>query len=167
MPPKITFFGPFCYTVVLTIIFNKKTFMNRVVHFEIHADDVARAKKFYQDAFGWQMQQMGPDMGDYVVVTSGPGMDKAQDLPKDPGINGGMMKRNAAKAPEGSSPNAYVCIISVDNIDAYIEKVKKAGGKEHMAKMDVPGVGLLAYYADTEGNVFGMLQPEPMMSAGK
>jgi predicted enzyme related to lactoylglutathione lyase len=54
---------------------------------------------------------------------------------------------------------AFVCTITVEDIDAAIAKVGSAGGTEHMAKMEVPGVGHLAYYADTEGNIFGILQP--------
>jgi uncharacterized protein len=56
---------------------------NRIVHFEIEANDRERAKDFYSRAFGWQMQQMGSEMGEYVVVTTGD--------PKEPGgINGGI-----------------------------------------------------------------------------
>jgi len=134
--------------------------MNRVVHFEIHASDVEKLKKFYSDVFGWEMQQMGTEYGNYVVVVTGPGPDKPDELPKNPGINGGMMMRNAPKAPGGVGPNAFVCIVGVDNIDMYIEKAKKAGGTMHMEKMDVPNVGQLAYFADPDGNLFGMIQPE-------
>ena len=69
--------------------------MNRVVHFEIHADDVERAKKFYQDVFGWEMQRMGTDFGNYVLVMTGPGPEKIAEGSvslKDWGINGGMLK---------------------------------------------------------------------------
>jgi predicted enzyme related to lactoylglutathione lyase len=133
--------------------------MNRVVHFEIHAEDLERAKKFYSDVFGWQMQQMGSEMGNYVVIVNGPGMDNLAALPEDPGINGGMLQRNAPIPAQGQGPNAYVCIIGVENIDSYMAKVEAAGGKPQTDKMDVPGVGLLRYYKDTEGNIFGMLQP--------
>lgn len=136
--------------------------MNRVVHFEIHATDVEAMKKFYSDVFGWQMQQMGSDFGNYVVVMTGPGPDKLQELPKNPGINGGMMMRNAPKAPEGVGPNAFVCIVGVDNIDTYIAKAKKAGGTIAMEKMQVPKVGWLVYSKDPDGNLFGMIQPEKM-----
>ena len=140
--------------------------MNRVIHFEIHADDVERAKQFYQDVFGWEMQQMGPELGNYVIIKNGPTLDEIQAgtkiTPENIGINGGMMKRNAPKPPEGMSPMSFVCVIGVDHIDTYIEKAKAAGGKEHMAKMHIPGVGFVAYYADTEGNLFGMIEPEPM-----
>ena len=133
--------------------------MNRVVHFEIHASDVEALKKFYSEVFGWEMQQMGSELGNYVVIKNGPGMDELDKLPQNPGINGGMMKRNAPKAPQAVGPNAFVCIVAVDDIDAYIEKATKAGGTVHMEKMDVPGVGKLAYFADPDGNLFGMLQP--------
>ena len=133
--------------------------MNRVVHFEIHATDVEKLKKFYSDVFGWEMQQMGGEYGNYVVVMTGPGMDKLDELPKNPGINGGMMARNAPKAPEGVGPNAFVCIVGVDNIDTYYDKAKKAGGTVAMEKMDVPNVGKLAYFKDPDGNLFGIIQP--------
>ena len=137
--------------------------MNRVVHFEIHADDVERAKKFYSSVFGWEMLQMGGEYGNYVVLKSGPGPDELGGKPiamKDVGINGGMMKRNAPKGPEGVSPNSYVSIIGVDNIDEMMAKIEAAGGKPHTDKMDVPGVGQLRYYQDTEGNLFGIIQPK-------
>jgi predicted enzyme related to lactoylglutathione lyase len=57
-------------------------------------------------------------------------------------------------------PNAFVCIIGVDNLDTYFDKAKEAGGSVAMDKMDVPGVGKLAYFKDPDGNLFGMLQPE-------
>jgi predicted enzyme related to lactoylglutathione lyase len=139
--------------------------MNRVVHFEIHVDDVERAKKFYEEAFGWKMTQMGPEVGNYIVITTGPRPDEMAGKPvdvKELGLNGGMMKRNAAKPAEGMSPMGYVCIVGVENIDEAIAKVQAAGGKEHMPKMDVPTVGKIAYYADTEGNIFGMIEPAPM-----
>ena len=137
--------------------------MNRVVHFEIHAEDLERAKKFYRDVFGWEMQQMGSEYGNYVVVMTGPGPENPD--PKNPGINGGMMKRNAPKAAEGASPNAFVCIVGVDDIGACMGKIEAAGGKPQTDKMDVPGVGQLRYYNDTEGNMFGIIQP--VMSAIK
>jgi len=135
--------------------------MNRVVHFEIHADDVEASKKFYQDVFGWEMQQMGPEVGNYTVIKTGPMPNETPVTMENIGINGGMMKRNAPKPAEGLSPMAFVCVIGVDNIDTYIEKCRAAGAKEHMAKSPIPGVGIVAYYADPSGNLFGMLQPEP------
>lgn len=135
--------------------------MNRVVHFEIHAQDADKMQKFYQDVFGWNISDAGPDYGGYRMIVTGPGPD---DMAKgvrmeDVGINGGMTQRMGALPKPGDAVNAFVCIIGVDDIDATIEKLKAAGGTEALAKMEVPHVGLLAYYRDPEENIFGILQP--------
>src|SRR5689334_4926730 len=123
--------------------------MNRVVHFEIMADDPDRAQKFYEACFGWKFQPTGPEFGNYRVIMTGPGMDELDQLPQNPGINGGLMKRNAPLPEDGKSPNAFTCIIAVSNIDESIKKIDAAGGKPQTDKMNVPGVGDLRYYKDT------------------
>lgn len=128
--------------------------MNRVVHFEIQSDDLDKAEKFYRDVFGWEMQNMGAEMGNYRVITTGT---------EAPGINGGLTPRAGEVAGDGYAANAYVCIIGVDDIDMYIGKIKSAGGRVALEKMDVPNVGLLAYFKDPDGNTFGILQPSPAM----
>src|SRR5919206_3140173 len=124
---------------------------NRVVHFEIEASDPERAKAFYSQAFGWQMQQMGPEMGNYVVVTTGD--------PKQPGgINGGIYRSGDGASKE---LNAYSCVIGVDDIDQAMDKIRSAGGQLLGEKMDIPSVGTFVRCTDTEGNVFSILQPLP------
>ena len=138
--------------------------MNRVVHFEITADDLDRAQKFYEACFGWEFQIMGPEVGNYRVIKTGPGPDDMAKGVKmeEVGINGGMMKRNAPLPADGQSPNAFTCIIGVDDIDAYIAKIDAAGGVPQTEKMEIQGVGHARYYKDTEGNIFGIIQPERM-----
>jgi predicted enzyme related to lactoylglutathione lyase len=124
---------------------------NRIVHFEIEAADRERAKAFYSQAFGWGMQQLGAEMGDYVVVTTGD--------PKEPGgINGGIYL-----TPPGASKelNAFSCVVGVDDIDSAMQNVTAAGGQLFGDKMDIPGIGTFARCKDTEGNIFTMLQPLP------
>jgi predicted enzyme related to lactoylglutathione lyase len=124
---------------------------NRIVHFEIEAADRERAKSFYSEAFGWKLEQLGPEMGDYVVVVTGD--------PKEPGgINGGIFA-----SPSGASKelNAYSCVVGVDDIDQSISKVKSAGGQVLGDKMDIPSIGTFVRAKDTEGNIFTMLQPLP------
>lgn len=130
---------------------------NRVVHFEIEAEDTNRAKKFYTDAFGWKMDEMGKDFGEYIVITTGD--------PKEPtGINGGMFKKGGVK----KEVNAYRCVISVDNVQKAMADVKAAGGKVLSEKPDdIPGIGLFAKCEDTEGNLFALLQPSPDMMQSK
>ncbi len=129
--------------------------MNRVVHFEIHAKDLDKAQKFYNDVFGWDIKDMGPQMGNYRTVSTGDDSQGSQWK----GINGGITPRHG-EGPKGSEAvNAYVCTIEVENIDDMLAKIEKAGGTIATDKMDVPGVGILAYRKDTEGNIFGVLQP--------
>ena len=129
--------------------------MNRVVHFEIHAKDLDKMQQFYGDVFGWKITNLGEQMGNYRMVETG------ENAPGDkwPGINGGITPRMGNAPASGQPVNAYVCTISVDNLDTYIDKVKRAGGTMALDKMDVPGVGWLAYCKDLEENIFGILQP--------
>jgi predicted enzyme related to lactoylglutathione lyase len=129
--------------------------MNRVVHFEIHAKVLDRMQQFYSDVFGWKITNLGPQMGHYRMVETG----ENEPGEKWPGINGGITPRMGEPAASGQPVNAYVCTISVNDLDVYIDKVKKAGGSMALEKMDVPGVGWLAYCKDIEENIFGMLQP--------
>ena len=122
--------------------------MNSVVHFEIPADDLDRAKKFYNQVFGWQLQDI-PDMGYVIVMTT---LTNENQMPQAPGaINGGMMKRSdKVKSP--------VITIDVPNIDEHLKKIEEAGGKVVVPKMAVGDMGFSAYIADTEGNVIGVWQ---------
>jgi predicted enzyme related to lactoylglutathione lyase len=136
--------------------------MNRVVHFEIHAKDKERMQKFYSDAFGWTMQKMGPEMDSYIVVTTGG--DSRPDDPKTWGINGGITTRVGDLPKDNQPVNAYLCYIGVNDIDDAIDKVKSAGGSITHDKMDEPDVGKIAYAKDPEGNIFGILEPNPPMA---
>ncbi len=121
---------------------------NRVIHFEIQADDVARAKAFYENAFGWDVSPMMTEENggmDYWGLTTGPD--------GTPGINGGLYKR-----PEEKRLYTYDCTIQVDDLDKAIEDVKNNGGIIQGDKMEIPGVGWFASGMDTEGNKFGLMQ---------
>ena len=125
--------------------------MDRVVHFEIPADDVERAKKFYSENFGWKLIQYGPEMGNYVIAHTGPTDDKG--MPQDKAfINGGLMKRDlSARSP--------VIVLAVADADATVDKVRKSGGKLVGEILDIPGVGRYARVEDSEGNVIGVIKP--------
>src|SRR4051794_27925144 len=96
----------------------KGTPMSRVVHFEIHAENPARASQFYSSVFGWVIQKMG-DM-DYWLVTTG--------APEQPGINGGLFPRRGPAPIEPNPISAFVCSIDVENIDITLGMVLTAGG---------------------------------------
>lgn len=125
--------------------------MNKVVHFEIPADDLNRAKKFYADVFGWQTQDM-PQMG-YVLATTVP-VDEKTMMPKESGaINGGMFKRS--DNPMVMAPSFA---IDVPDIDEAIKKIKSEGGMVLQEKNPIGEMGYIAYFKDTEGNVLSLWQ---------
>ncbi len=124
--------------------------MNRIVHFEIQAEDPERAAKFYKEVFGWHIEEWKGLPNRYWMVMT------AEKDSKEPGINGGLLIRGGSPAPEGSSPNAFVCTVQVESIDDAIAAIGKAGGKVQMPKFDLAGMAWQAYYKDTEGNIFGV-----------
>ena len=129
--------------------------MNPVVHFEMPFSDKARLARFYEQAFGWQMQPMGADMGDYVLATTTP--SGSDGRPTEPGtINGGFFP----KKPDWPAQVPSV-VIAVDDIKAAMGKVKAAGGEVLGEPMEIPGVGQYVSFTDSEGNRVSILQPLP------
>lgn len=122
--------------------------MGKVVHFEIPADDLPRAKKFYSTVFGWTLNEF-PEM-EYTMVRTV--QSDEHGIPKEPGaINGGMLARqDPVRAP--------VVIIDVENLDQATATIEKNGGKIIRPKMPVGDMGFAAYFKDTEGNVIGLWQ---------
>lgn len=120
--------------------------MDKVVHFEIPVDDLARAKQFYNSIFGWGLEDF-PGM-DYTGITTVPTGENQR--PTEPGaINGGFMKRS-------DQVTGTVVAINVASVDDYIGKVQAGGGSLVMPKVEIPGMGFYAYVTDTEGNVVGL-----------
>lgn len=123
--------------------------MDSVVHFEIPAEDVDRAKAFYATVFDWQMQDF-PDM-QYTIAMTTPVDDQTQ-RPTAPGaINGGMMKRSK----DTPSP---VITIGVDSVEEALKKVEAEGGTVVTPSTPIPGMGSFGYFKDPEGNVMGLFQ---------
>ena len=116
----------------------------RVVHFEVIAEQPERALRFYAEVFGWKAQKWeGPE--DYWLLTTG----EEGEL----GINGGL-----ARTRDTSMPACTVNTIAVPSVDEFAEKVTQNGGKVVMPRMEVPGVGHLAYCQATEGITFGIIE---------
>ena len=127
--------------------------MDPVVHFEMPAEDRRRMSEFYTNAFGWQTNQLGPEMGEYVLVTTTEVDEKM--MPKKPGaINGGFFQKTDDVASQYPS-----VVIQVDDIKESMKKVERAGGKILGEPMEITGVGWFVSFFDTEGNRVSMLQP--------
>ena len=124
---------------------------NSPVHFEIPADDVARAKAFYEKTFGWKIKAYPMPAGapEYLAVTT--------RKKGEPGIDGGMMKRNMPGQP-------FTNYISVKSIDAMNQVVQANGGVVVLPKQAIgPSTGWISAFKDPENNVIGLheLPPAP------
>lgn len=121
---------------------------NHLARFSIKADDVQRARKFYEDAFGWSFEPWGPP--NFYLIETG----RAPVPPV-----GGLLEARHEKAT-GIKTTGFECTIGVDNIDEAMRKIEAAGGRLVVPKFHIPTVGSGAYYQDTEDNVFAVMQYE-------
>jgi len=120
--------------------------MPHLAHFAINADDVDRARRFYERVFGWTFKAWGPpgfyqiDMGTGSPAAAMGALQGRRDLVK------------------GQRSTGYECTISVPSIDATAVAVLANGGKTVLEKSIIVGVGALMFFQDTEGNVFGAME---------
>ena len=127
--------------------------MDPVTHFEMPAKDKTRANKFYSNVFGWKLQQLGPEMGEYMMAHTTE--TDAQGMIKTPGaINGGFY--SPTEDPTSKAPSV---VISVKDVNASMKQIAKNGGKVLGDPQEIPGVGMWASFLDTEGNRVSILQP--------
>ena len=118
--------------------------------------DKKRTAEFYAKVFGWTMNQLGAEMGDYLLA--GTTETDENNMVKTPGnINGGFFDY---KDEDGFRQPHLV--IAVDNLEESMKKVEEGGGKLIGKPMDIPGIGKYISFKDTEDNNVGMLQPSPM-----
>ena len=140
--------------------------MNPVVHFEMGYNDKKRMVEFYASVFGWKGQEMGAEMGNYVVMQTTETDDKG--MVKTPGnINGGFYQKT--ESPMSQAPSV---VIAVEDIKKSMKDVEASGGKilggmdsagnHTMEPQEIPGVGLWISFQDSEGNRVSMLQPKGM-----
>jgi len=112
----------------------------------INADDVQRAKGFYEAVFGWRFEPWGP-LDYYQVKNAGDG------------FLGALQGRRELKA--GARMLGFEATMAVEDIAATIATLEGAGGKVVMPPIYIEGVGRLIYFEDTEGNLVGAMQYDP------
>jgi hypothetical protein len=118
--------------------------MARPIHFEIPADDPARAIEFYAQALGWKAQKF--DGMEYWLVSTG--------AEGEPGIDGGI-------SPRRDPGERAVNVMGVESVTEAVRRIERAGGTITIPRMAIPGVGWVAYALDTEGNPFGVFRDDP------
>ena len=122
---------------------------HNVRHFAIHADDVERARTFYTAVFGWEFEAYGPP-GFYRIKTG---------TPDDPGIFGALQQRQEPLT--GTGERGFECTVSVDDLEEIRSRVVEAGGTITFPGHEIPGVGTLFQFEDTEGNRLCAMRYEP------
>ena len=120
--------------------------MATIVHFDISADDPARAKQFYEALFDWKIQALGGFADYYEIETAGLNGVKS--------MGGGITKR------DHSRPNCITNFVGVSSIDESVAKLIALGGKVIQPKQAIPGYGYLVVCMDTENNIFGLFQED-------
>lgn len=117
-----------------------------VSHFAINADDVARARRFYENVFGWRFDAWGPP-GFFQIET---GDDDS------PGLRGALQQRR--ELAEGVRITGFECTIGVPDVDAAAAAITSGGGQVLMERTTIAGVGHLIFFEDTEGNIAGAME---------
>jgi len=117
--------------------------MSRPIHFELPVEDQARAAAFYQEAFGWEIQQW--EGAPYWLATTGPD--------SEPGIDGAL----GQKTEDFTVPTF---VIGVEDLEAAMATVERAGATIVVGKNPIPGVGYSAYFTDPEGNQVGLFEAD-------
>jgi predicted enzyme related to lactoylglutathione lyase len=124
--------------------------MNKVQHFELPADDISRAQKFYNQVFNWKSEDFSlrHDMV-YHLFDSGVKKDENRQTIEPGVIDGAVIERKNEKGA--------VIYITVDSIDDTIKKAESAGGKKIGEKMSFE-IGSYARLSDSEGNIIGLFE---------
>jgi predicted enzyme related to lactoylglutathione lyase len=109
-----------------------------VTWFEINTAQSKAVRDFYAKIFGWKLQVL--DGMDYALV----------DTQTTGAIGGGI--------GEARGPNQLVFYIEVDDPQAYLNRIEKAGGKTVVPVTVVPDMVTFAHFADPQGNVVGLMK---------
>lgn len=121
---------------------------NNLSHFAINADDMKRARRFYENVFGWKFEAWGPP--NFYLITTG--------SPKEPGVLGALQKRR--ELLPGQKMIGYECTVGVESADKTAKAAEANGGKIVLAKTILPTAGELVFIQDPEGNVVGAMKYE-------
>ena len=115
-------------------------------HFAIEADDVERARRFYERVFGWRFEAWGPP--DFYRIHTG--------TTGDPGVGGALQARRTPLSGMGN--RTFECTIGVEDLAPIVAGVEANGGQIDMAEFRIEGVGNLVYFIDPEGNRVGAMK---------
>lgn len=124
-----------------------------MAHFEIHANDVTAAQRFYTGLFGWSFDPMpGGEEMEYFLITG-------DGIGEDTGLTAGIMKRMGDSPEQGAPIRGGTMTFEVKDCDTSYAWALANGGAEALPPEDYPGIGRCAYVEDGQGNVVGFITP--------
>lgn len=118
--------------------------------FAINADDVPRARRFYETVFKWSFEPWGPP--NYYLISTGTSQKQTGAVP-------GSVQERRELVP-GQKMVGFECTIEVPDIQQAIRAIEGNGGRMATPTFHIPTIGTCAYFFDTEGNVAGVIQRE-------
>ena len=122
--------------------------MSNISYFEVPADDITRAKKFYTEILGWDFVPTRiPGMQvEYWNISTGKSKKNTLNM-------GGLYQRK-------ESSSRMLMYALVDDMDKALSRVEELGGKIISPKMTLETVGTLVTIIDSEGNLIGLWERE-------
>lgn len=127
--------------------------MNPVTHFEIPYKNIELIATFYKNVFNWELNNLGPQMNNYVLATTAT-QDVKKDAPRG-AINGGLYPYK-----EDWSAQYPSLVIGVENLMAKMELIHRHGGEVLGEPHHISGFGLYISFMDPEGNRMSMIEPK-------
>jgi predicted enzyme related to lactoylglutathione lyase len=121
--------------------------MPHLAHFSINAGDLAKARNFYENVFGWTLQAWGPP--GFYMIDMGAG-------PHEPALRASLQQRREIVA--GVPMKGFECTIAVDDIHATAAAIEAHGGSIAMPICELAGIGRLLFFQDPDGNIAGAMQ---------
>src|SRR4051812_49016375 len=122
--------------------------IGKFVWYELMTSDAKAAETFYCGVMGWTSKDSGMSDRSYMLLSAGSTMI------------GGLMPIPDEARKMGARPG-WMGYVGVDDVDAYVGRVKAAGGVIHRAPEDIPGVGRFAVAADPHGAIFVLFRETP------
>lgn len=118
-----------------------------MTHFAINADDLPRAREFYEAVFGWEFSEWGPP--GFFQIETGSRDDFAR-------VQGALQERR--ELVEGTPTIGFECTVAVDDVQAVVAAAVANSGTVLLEPTTIPDVGELAFVRDPEGNVVGAMR---------
>jgi predicted enzyme related to lactoylglutathione lyase len=118
------------------------------IWYELMTPDAEGAKRFYDAVIGWDIHPPHDALGYRMIGRT------------DGGFAGGVLPMRDEMAQHGARPT-WLGYVSVDDVDDMVERIEGKGGVTHMPPTDIDNVGRIAMVADTQGNAFYVMTPNP------